>query len=128
MAFRRDEGRARALALDDSVGGKGGAVDDDSNILRRQASRGQDRRHTFLDALLGRRRVRQNFGGAETPFMLQGHIGESAAYVDGQTGALHQLPALLGFFTSARLQPLGLARAASCPADRRAEYPPSRQA
>src|SRR3981081_2699761 len=91
-------------------------------------ARGGGRRRPFLDALLGRRRRRQNLRGAETSFMLQGHIGESAAYVDGQTSALHQLPALLGLFTSARLQPLGLARAASCPADRRAEYPPSRQA
>ena len=97
MPLRRDQRRARALALDDRVGGERGAVDDDGDVLGTQARARQDCGHALLDALLRRRGRGENLGGGEPPRVLERHVGEGAADVDGYAGTLHQVLALLSY-------------------------------
>ena len=62
-----------------------------------QARARQDCGHALLDALLRRRGRGENLGGGEPPRVLQRHVGEGAADVDGYAGTLHQVLALLSY-------------------------------
>ena len=89
-SFGRDERGARRLALDQGVGGDGGAVDQVGNGVRRDIAIGQDALDRVEEALGG---VRGRGGDLRDPgraagFGEQHGIGERAADVDAEAELL----------------------------------------
>ncbi len=84
--LRRQQCRARALALDDRIGRQGRPMDHDGDVARRQPGRRQDGPHPLHHPLLRRRRRGQHLGGRARARMLQRKVGERAADVDGKAG------------------------------------------
>ena len=73
-----------ALALDQSVGGKRRAVDDEVHVAGRDVRRGDHRAHDREYALFGRARRRQALRGVTPLADFEGDIGEGAADIDAE--------------------------------------------
>ena len=107
VAFGDDQGGFGALPLDDGVGGQGGAVDDEAD------GRGGDGRHLqdladgVEDPVLGGGVGGEHLGGDKAAAGLEGHVGEGAADVDGEAGAVsHLLPGAFGHLLATALSHL----------------------
>ena len=85
-ALRRDQRRARTLALDQRIGGQRRAVDDESHVLRPALRLGQDGAHALQDGALGRVGRGQDLDGMGFCSDFENDVGERAADIDGQTG------------------------------------------
>ena len=88
-ACRRDQGRPRALAFDQGVGGQGRAVHDQRDVAWPAFRLGQDGSHAVQHGAFGRVGRGQDLGGVGCRVGsladFQHDIGESAADIDGQT-------------------------------------------
>ena len=90
-AVSRNERGARALALDDGVGGERGAVHEHADVAERQARLRQRAAGALDDGHLRLPRRRQQLGDVPAPAAEQHDVGERPADVDSQPGG----PALL---------------------------------
>src|SRR5215510_5021733 len=88
-AFGDDQRGPRALALDDGVGGKRGAVDDEAKLAGLDTRLLHHLIHTRQHAFLGRPRRGQHLHAGELALPVEAEIGESAADVDRQTSFAH---------------------------------------
>ena len=105
-ALGGDQRRAGALALDDGVGGKRRAVEEDVDLAKAEASLAQDPRRAFDDRSLGSLRRGENLGGEELPRSLQNDVGKRATDVGsdahGRLGGGHVSAAFRRFTGDAR--------------------------
>ena len=85
-ALGGDERGARALALDQRVGGERGAVHQDADIPGGERRGGEHFRDSFEHSRLGRARRGQHLGRMAPAGVLQHDVGEGAADVGGEAG------------------------------------------
>ena len=81
-----DQRRARALALDDGVGGERGAVHQHADVGEGEARGGQHAARALDDGHLRRPRRGQHLGDEAALPGQQHDVGEGAADIDGQPG------------------------------------------
>ena len=81
-----DQRGAGALALDDGIGGEGGAMDGEPHGGGRDLRRVEHPGNRIEDALFGGGVRGEDLGGDEAAARLQCHVGEGAADVDGEAG------------------------------------------
>ena len=85
-ARRRHQRRARALALDQGVGGERRAMHDQPDLGRRALGLGQHGAHALDHAAFGRIGRGQHFDGMGLVVHLEDDVGERSADIDGQAG------------------------------------------
>ena len=92
VALRRDERRHGAAALDERVGGEGGAVEDERHVARRTAADAHDPLEAVQHGVGGVRVGRGHLRREAFVARVEHDVGERAADVHGDAGgtALHQ--------------------------------------
>ena len=83
-AFGGDEGGPGALAFDEGIGGKGGAVDEDADIAGGEPGLGEDQADALDDAQLRRLCGGEDLAAPALAACFQHEIGEGAADIGGE--------------------------------------------